>query len=325
MIKLNGITKVFDGRGIAGLHGIDLEFNQGEILAVMGPNGSGKTTLINVITKSIKPDKGSLEVSGEVRLFIEPTNLPDINVQKYLIRQVNHEIEDEKKLQLARDLADIFEFTFQLRQNLSQLSAGQRQKVLLAAEVINKPSLLLLDEPFTHLDPHTRKDILHSLFTYIRRQEISILWVTHDLEEALSFSDKVGILNFGKFEQLDSPLTLINLPKNLFVAKFLGYENFLPIKKVNEKWSTPWGDFKDSDYSEPQALLVIPEESLHLSDQGLLVKVDQISLKGLSQRLQVLLEDKTLQVKLRPRSRLPQIGETLRVQAQLEECFLIPL
>lgn len=325
MIKLSHITKVFDGRGIAGLHGINLEFNQGEILAVMGPNGSGKTTLINVITKSIKPDKGSLEVSGEVRLFTEPKTLPDINVQKYLIQQVSHEIEDEKKLQLARDLADIFEFTFQLRQSLSQLSAGQRQKVLLAAEVINKPALLLLDEPFTHLDPHTRKDILHSLFTYIRRQEISLLWVTHDLEEALSFSDKVGILNFGKFEQLASPSTLINRPQNLFVAQFLGYENFLPVKNEKGEWRTPWGNFMDANFPEAQALLVIPEESLHLSNQGVAVKVDRVSLKGLSQRLQVLLEDKTLQVKLRPRVRPPQVGETLRVHVKLEECFLIPL
>lgn len=325
MIKLSGISKVFDSRGIAGLHGIDLEFNQGEILALMGPNGSGKTTLINVITNKVKADKGSLEVSGEVKLFAEPENLPDINVQKYLIQQINHQIEDEKKLQLARDLADIFEFTFQLRQNLSQLSAGQRQKVLLAAEVINKPSLLLLDEPFTHLDPHTRKDILHSLFTYIRRQEISILWVTHDLEEALRFSDQVGILNYGKFEQIASPISLVTRPKNLFVAQFLGYENFLPVKKVDGEWMSPWGSFKNSHFSHSEALLVIPDDSFFISDSGVSVKVEHVALKGLSQRLQVLLDDKILQVKIRPHLKLPQTGETIRLAAKLEECFLIPL
>ncbi len=325
MIRLTDIKKVFDGRGIAGLHGVNLEIAEGMIMAVMGPNGSGKTTLINIIAKKINADKGELTTQGEIRLFSEQENLPDINVQKFLIQKISPEVEDEKKIQLARDLADIFEFTFQLRQNLNQLSAGQRQKVLLAGELINRPSLMLLDEPFAHLDPHTRTDILNSLFSYLRRQEISVLWVTHNLEEALRFSDTVGLLNFGKFEQMSTPYELINHPRNLFVAQFLGYENFLPIKKIDKEWTTPWGVYTHSTLAEDEGILVIPEDAFILNDSGLKGKVTHSYLKGLSQRVTVEVGDKSFQVKIRRNSPLLTPESTLFLQVNLAECFLIPL
>ncbi|HLW56505.1 MAG TPA: ABC transporter ATP-binding protein, partial [Bacteriovoracaceae bacterium] len=222
MIKLQDINKLFDQRAIAGLHHISFQIKSGEVFALMGPNGSGKTTLINIISGKTKADSGIVTIDGELRLF-EQREVEDQNVQKFLIASNKLEIDEDKKLQLARDFADIFEFTFQLRQNLSELSAGQRQKVLLASELINSPTLLLLDEPFTHLDPHTRKDILQALFEYIRRQDISVLWVTHDLEEATLFSDRIGLLNFGKLEQVGTPQEVIRKPRSLFAAKFLGY------------------------------------------------------------------------------------------------------
>jgi ABC-type sugar transport system ATPase subunit len=325
MIKLSGIKKVFDGRGIAGLHGINLELKEGKIMAVMGPNGSGKTTLINIIAKKIAADQGDLEVEGETRLFSELDNLPNINVQKFLIQKVSPEVEDEKKIQLSRDLADIFEFTFQLRQNLNQLSAGQRQKVLLAGELINRPSLLLLDEPFAHLDPHTRTEILNSLFSYLRRQEIAVLWVTHNLEEALRFSDLVGLLNFGKFEQINTPVGLVTHPRNLFVAQFLGYENFLPIKKNENQWQTPWGIYSHSTLNEDEGILVIPDDAFIVRESSVKGKVTNSYLKGLSQRITIELGNKSFQIKIGRNSPLPALESVLSLQVNLDQCFLIPL
>lgn len=326
MIRLTDIKKIFDGRGIAGLHGINLVLPEGRIMAVMGPNGSGKTTLINIIAKKIEPEQGELSTQGEIRLFSEQESITDINVQKFLIQKVSPDVEDEKKIQLVRDLADIFEFTFQLRQNLNQLSAGQRQKVLLAGELINRPSLLLLDEPFAHLDPHTRTDILNSLFSYLRRQEIAVLWVTHNLEEALRFSDTVGLMNFGKFEQISAPYDLITHPRNLFVAQFLGYENFLPIKQIANEWKTPWGVYNYSTLTEKEGILVIPNDAFLLAqNSGLKGKVTHSYLKGLSHMVSVELGDKAFQVKLKRNSpRLPPETQ-LSLEVNLSECFLIPL
>src|SRR5262245_39902731 len=117
-------------------------------MGIMGPNGSGKTTLLNILAGKIEADAGSFQVDGEISFFPKAESYPEINVQKFLVRSVTLDIDEDKKIQLARDLADTFEFTFQLRQNLSELSSGQRQKVLLSKELINRPAVLLMDEPF---------------------------------------------------------------------------------------------------------------------------------------------------------------------------------
>ncbi|MFA5584130.1 MAG: ABC transporter ATP-binding protein [Bacteriovoracaceae bacterium] len=320
MIKICDVNKLFDQRAIAGLHHISLEIKPGEVFALMGPNGSGKTTLINIISGKTQADSGTVTVEGELRLF-EQKEMTDQNVQKFLITSNKLDIDDDKKLQLARDFADIFEFTFQLRQNLSELSAGQRQKVLLASELINSPTLLLLDEPFTHLDPHTRKDILNALFEYIRRQNISVLWVTHDLEEATLFADKMALLNFGKLEQVGSPQEVIKKPRSLFAAKFLGYENFLSVSPQNGKWQTPWGLLGETNDESPQ-ILVIPANAFILSEQGIDVKIESLLIRGRMQFLKTKWSDKTLLMEFSPQVRLPQ--KKMKVAIVWEHCFLLP-
>jgi ABC-type multidrug transport system ATPase subunit len=155
MIRAEKLYKQFDKRGIAGIHHLSFSLDKGEILGIMGPNGSGKSTLIKILSNQIQSESGTFTTEGKITFFPSEDTLPSMNVQKFLVNSVSLEIDDEKKIQLARDLADTFEFTFQLRQNLNELSSGQMQKILLSKELINRPSLLLMDEPFTHLDPFT--------------------------------------------------------------------------------------------------------------------------------------------------------------------------
>lgn len=262
MIKVSQVSKVYDKRGIAGLHGISFEIKEGQIAALMGPNGSGKTSLLNIIQEKLPQESGKIEKDGSIVAF-DASHFPTTgNVQKFLVSSVTVTESEEKKIQLVRDLADVLEFTFQLRQDLNDLSAGQKQKVLLAAVLINRPSTLLLDEPFTHLDPMTRKGILQALFTYIKNQNISLLWVTHDLEEACQFSDVLGILHFGKLEQWGKPQDIVFQPRNLFVAEFVGYKNILAIKHNEGSWQTPWGSWTYPHHEHiVEALLVIPQSS----------------------------------------------------------------
>lgn len=268
MIKVQNLTKVFDNRGIAGLHSVSFELPPGNILAILGPNGGGKSTLLNIINGRLTQDSGTVNVDGTVSFFPSQEELRPMNVQKFLVESVTLDIDDEKKIQLARDLADTFEFTFQLRQNLSELSSGQKQKVLLTRELINRPGLLLMDEPFTHLDPFTRRDILNGLFEYIRNQGITVLWVTHDLEEAYRYSDQIAVLNFGKIEQMGTPTEIIRKPRNLFVAQFTGYKNFFPLKQVNGKWSSPWGELPHPVTEKEHAILVVPDHAWKLHPEG---------------------------------------------------------
>lgn len=260
MIRLKNVSKKFDHRGIAGVTDINLDIKKGEVFCLMGPNGSGKTTLLNLISKEITPDQGTLETEDGIAFFksSRENENDSLNVQKYLIQKNTLDIPDEKKLQMARDFADIFEFTFQLRQNFGQLSAGQKQKVELAAVLVSQPSLILLDEPFNHLDPFTRQDIFQTFFEYLNHKEISILWVTHNFDEAFKYSHRMGFMNFGKLVQTGSPLDVLSKPRDLFVAKFLGHENFVTVTKDDDQWITPWGPLK-MDYPGNEAILIVPE------------------------------------------------------------------
>lgn len=269
MIRAENLTRHFDKRGIAGVHQLSFNLEKGEILGIMGPNGGGKSTLLKILAGQIKSDAGTFSADGRITFFPSTDSLPEINVQKYLVSSVTLEIDDEKKIQLARDLADTFEFTFQLRQNLSELSSGQLQKILLSKELINRPSLLLMDEPFTHLDPFTRVEILKGLFKYIKDQNITVIWVTHDLDEALKFSDKIALMNFGKFEQFSTPTELMKSPRNLFVAKFMGYRNFFSTKKSGDGWATGFGHLKLNDPGTEEGILIVPDYAWTQSDVGL--------------------------------------------------------
>lgn len=316
MIKVSELTRQFDKRGIAGVHHLSFTLEQGQVMAIMGPNGSGKTTLMNLLAGKVKADSGEIAIDGEISTFPVDETFENINVQKFLIRSVTLDIEEEKKLQLTRDLADTFEFTFQLRQNLNELSSGQKQKVLLAKELINRPALLLMDEPFAHLDPFTRKDILSGLFQYIRHQGMTVLWVTHDLEEAFQFSDQMALMNFGKFEQRGSPENLARTPRNLFVAQFMGYRNFFTHQFVKNCWQSP---------SETEGFLVVPDHAWTLDNSGTPFKI--VARHPGRQTIEYKLQSEEKVIYLIKGSQLPllEVGATIRLNPIWEECFAIPL
>lgn len=325
MIALENVRLKFDSRGIAGLSGVTLKLTEGTITALMGPNGSGKTTLLKVLSGNLVPDSGTVN-REEAALFITaPEVSSELNVHTYLTGQAPDGISEEKKIQLARDLADIFEFTFQLRQKMGELSAGQKQKVFLAGELIQNPRLILLDEPFTHLDPHTRKDILKSLFDYVRRQNLTLLWVTHDLNDATRFSDRIVLLQHGRIEQEGTPDELMTQPKNIFAAQFVGYHNFFPVKRSGDVWSTPWGErnFRTTLNGE-EAIMVVPDTAWEINPEAQFKAVvsEQFFRDTLRTTLAVN-EERTLVIQ-GPHSSWKS-GMTLGLTPIFSNCFLISL
>lgn len=316
MIKVAHLTKQFDKRGIAGVHNLSFELNSGEVMAIMGPNGGGKSTLLNLLSKKLVPESGHINVDKDICFFPNDKALQEMNVLKFLTSSVTIDIDEEKKIQLARDLADTFEFTFQLRQNLSELSSGQKQKILLARELINRPGLLLMDEPFTHLDPFTRKDILRDLFTYIRYQGITVLWVTHDLDEAFEFSDQLGLMNFGKFVQRGKPEEFIRHPKNIFVAQFMGYRNFFSAEFIKKFGKKEWNESE---------VLIVPDRCWKEDPSGLAFKIvgRHPTRQGMDYRLHS--EERTVYLTMEPQQNLRQVGEILTLVPEWEKCLQIPL
>lgn len=325
MIALENVRLKFDSRGIAGLSGVSLTLSEGTVTALMGPNGSGKTTLLKVLSGEITPEEGTVKKEDSAYLA-QPENVPaELNVMKFLTGKARPEVDEEKRIQLARDLADIFEFTFQLRQKMGELSAGQRQKVFLAGELIRGPRLIMLDEPFTHLDPHTRKDILKALFDYVRRQGLTLLWVTHDLNEATRFSDRLVLLQHGKIEQEGTAEELVLTPKNIFVAQFMGHHNFFPVKRKASGWLTPWGEkaFPKNPEGE-EAILVVPDRSWNFGEvSSLKASVQEVFFYETERTLIATLDERA--IRIRGVKDPMKAGQTVNLIPCFSECFLIPL
>jgi iron(III) transport system ATP-binding protein len=327
MIKLTGLTKVFNLKGIAGLHSVDLDIPQGVILALMGPNGSGKTTLLNLLSGKLTSDSGFIDIKGNIHFF--ETKNPDdsMNVQSFLIDSIQDKsIPQEKKIQLTRDFADIFEFTYQLRQSVGQLSQGQRQKVLMAAELINPSDILFLDEPFIHLDPMARSEVLSDLFRFLRQREMTVIWITHERDEALRFADEVGLMYHGKIVQMSTPIDILTTPKNLFVAQFFGHQNFIKINKENNFWQTPWGPLS-FPLLDGEGYLLIPANAWRIDiNSPFTGTISHLYTQYFSSVLELQVEERRFKIEfpLKERGQF-KIGQKLALTPELNQCLVIPL
>lgn len=272
-MRLENVRVTFDARGIAGLHGVSLHVRPGEIFVVMGANGAGKTTLLRVLSGELIPHSGTVQTVDRVsHMDVKLALSSDDSIQTWLMKAIKRNLDEEKKLQLARDLADAFEFPLQLKRRLSEVSEGQRQRARLAHALIDGPELLLLDEPFAHLDAPLRLELLALLKRYTKEREITVVWVTHQRDEALATADRLGVLHLGKFEQIGTPEDVFWQPKSLVVAQLLGHQNLVTVTRhtPSEPFQTPFGPWHSQGVANGKTHLVlaIPAEAFQLDPQG---------------------------------------------------------
>lgn len=270
---LKNVCHSFDPRGIAGVHHINLKIKEGEILSLIGASGAGKTTLLRLLSGEISPMHGDISDEGQVSYMgMSLATHFQGTVMEWLISNISKKITEEQKIQWARDLADVFEFPMQLKKKLVELSEGQRQRVRLAFALINQPDLLLLDEPFAHLDRPLRDQLNTLLVEYVRRRSMSAVWVTHDVREAISLSDRLAVMDFGRLVQLDTPENVFTSPSSLVVAQLVGLKNFVTLERSDPKnlWSTPFGlwDSKGVGSYKSHLLLSIPPHHFKFDPQG---------------------------------------------------------
>lgn len=272
-MRLDKVSLSFDQRGIAGLHDVTLHLKPGEIFGIMGASGAGKTTLLKILSGALTPDSGKV-IPPERFAHMDMSALPasTLPLQEWLMSAVKRHLSDEQKIQWARDLADTFEFPMQLKRRLDELSEGQRQRARLAYALMDAPELLLLDEPFAHLDGPLREELLKLLKTYVKSRGMTVLWVTHMRDEALSISDRLGILHFGKWEQTGTPAEVFWKPKSLVVAKMMGHQNLVTVSRANpsEHWQTPFGSWNSQGVAsgKTHCVLSLPPQAFRINEQG---------------------------------------------------------
>ena len=308
MIRLANCTMAFDDEVV--LDSINLYINDKEFLTLLGPSGCGKTTTLRIIGGFQTPTAGDVLFNG-VRINDVPPHKRTINTvfQKYALfphlnvyeniafgLRIPKAGSDGKKVKLAED--EIHQRVMEMLQvvnlkgfekrHINQLSGGQQQRVAIARALVNKPKVLLLDEPLGALDLKLRKDMQNELKRIQQAMGITFIYVTHDQEEALAMSDTVVVMDSGRIQQIGTPEDIYNEPKNAFVADFIGESNIIDgimradgvVEIFNRKFKCLDRGFEKD---EPVDVVIRPEDvDIVPEDQGQLRgTVTNVTFKGM--------------------------------------------
>jgi len=241
-LELKGIRKEFPG--FVAVDNLDLHIPAGEFFALLGPSGCGKTTTLRMIAGLESPTAGKILLGGKDVTDMKPHERPVNTVfQNYALFPHMSVLENvafgirrrklDEPLTKAQQALAMVELEHLAQRKPQQLSGGQQQRVALARALVNRPSLLLLDEPLGALDLKLRRQMQIELKAIQIEVGLTFLHVTHDQEEAMDMADTVAVMNQGRIEQMGAPEALYDRPKTAFVAKFLGQSNMF-IGKVTE-------------------------------------------------------------------------------------------
>lgn len=233
-LELIGIRKEFPG--FVAIDDLDLKIPAGEFFALLGPSGCGKTTTLRLVAGLEEPTAGKILIGGKDVTDTKPHERPVNTVfQSYALFPHMSVLENvafglkQRKIQApmvkAQASLDLVELGHLAQRRPQQLSGGQQQRVALARALVNRPSLLLLDEPLGALDLKLRRQMQIELKAIQIEVGLTFLHVTHDQEEAMDMADTVAVMNKGHIEQMGSPEKLYDRPKTVFVSKFLGQSN----------------------------------------------------------------------------------------------------
>lgn len=297
LIDIQNLSKTFDDQTV--LKDINLYIRQNEFITLLGPSGCGKTTLLRLIGGFETAEVGTILFNDQPLIDLPPHQreintvfqkyalFPHLNVYQNIAfglklkKQPKAVIDEEVKRVLKLVKLEGFE-----TRNIKTLSGGQQQRIAIARAVVNKPKLLLLDEPLAALDLKLRQDMQYELKEMQRALGITFIFVTHDQEEALTMSDTVVVMKEGEILQIGTPEDIYNEPKNRFVASFIGESNIIPSIMIQDYVVEIEGivfECVDKGFGKNQAVdVVIRPEDIELKpgDDGINGVVTDIIFKG---------------------------------------------
>ena len=236
-LRLRGVTKTYPN-GFTAVQSLDLDVPRGSFIALLGPSGCGKTTTLRMVAGLETPTQGSITLAGREISRLKPYQRPVNTVfQNYalfphldIFENVAFGLKRRKVKDVdaqVRDMLALVELDSQARKKPTQLSGGQQQRVALARALINRPEVLLLDEPLGALDLKLRRAMQLEIKRIQVEVGLTFVHVTHDQEEAMTMADTVAVMNAGVIEQLGAPEELYENPRSTFVANFLGQSNLI--------------------------------------------------------------------------------------------------
>jgi len=340
MIRIAGVAKSFAGPPVVPvLRDISLEAEAGGILTLLGPSGSGKSTLLRCVAGLEKPDAGEITL-GRQRVFGPGVDLPPnrrnigMVFQSYAIwphmsvaGNVAYPLQSRgvSRADTARRVTRALEqvgLGHLADRDAPNLSGGQQQRVALARAIAAEPDVLLLDEPLSNLDAKLRAQMREELVDIQRRLGLTMLYVTHDQEEALALSDRVALMHDGELVEVGSPADLFERPRNRFTADFLGLANFLPGTPVHGEGrviDTAFGRFSAETqalggggtaelFFRPHHAALHPPDDAENCGEGV---VGHATFLGEVVELLVRRDEHAIRLRVHP-TRIPEAGSTVR-------------
>lgn len=316
MLELKNVSKKFKNKII--LNNINLKINQGELVVLIGPSGCGKTTTLKMINKLVVPTSGEISINGknisqedtiqlrrnmgyviqQTGLFPHMTVRENIGLIPFIQKSPSEEIRKNTVELLKMVDMDPEEY---MDRYPAELSGGQQQRIGVARAFATDPDIILMDEPFSALDPITRSQLQDELYNLHNELKKTIVFVTHDMDEALKLGDRICIMKDGDIIQYDTPENILKKPCNEFVEEFVG---------KNRIWNQP--EFiKAKDIMIPNPIKTIGNRTLL---QGLEImksnKVDSLLIVNKDQQLQGIVTLKYLRMKQEDNLKLSEIMET---------------
>ena len=290
-VSVRNLSKSFDGNQV--LHGVDLDVEPGTVTALLGPSGCGKTTLLRSIAGLTKPDEGTVVIGDTTvvgpRTWVQPEHrqigmvfqewalFPHLSVGRNVAYGLRRDPEASARVGEMLELVGLSGLE---DRSPSTLSGGQQQRVALARALAPRPSVLLLDEPFSNLDSAMRVEIRAEVHRLLAELGITAIFVTHDQEEAFVLGEQVAVVNEGHIEQVGTPHEIYENPASRWIAEFVGVVNFLEGTARDGMVDTPLGPIALDEPRHGQVEVVIRPEHLVIGTGGTDATVELVEFYG---------------------------------------------
>lgn len=329
MLIADKVSKTFDG-GVQAVENVSFSLAPGRIMGLVGASGSGKSTLLNMLAGLANVDSGAVLLNGkrvpgpsdvliaghpDIRLVHQEYQLmPNVSIRENINYAVRY-FEKSYRTFRVDALLKLCRLTAVQDRLPRQVSGGEKQRTAIARAIADVPAVLLLDEPFSHLDLPNRLLVRDLLFELVREQQTACLFVTHDASDALSIADTIGILRDGQLIQLDTPEAVYHRPQTAYAAQLTGRVTVLPASNRSLL------GLAESDQSD-QWLCIRPEQ-VQLTESGVPATVRAVFFMGSQYELEVSLNDQVTLRVLTSQSDI-EIGQTVMIRVDADAVWTLP-
>ncbi|MBT9173379.1 MAG: Spermidine/putrescine import ATP-binding protein PotA [Syntrophomonadaceae bacterium] len=340
-VRLDNVSKFFSSA--RAVFQLTVGIGKGEFFSLLGPSGCGKTTTLRLIAGLERPDQGAVSIGGEVVASADTWVSPEkrgigIVFQDYALfphmtvgQNVAFGLKGCGRAQAKSRVEELLELTGLAGlagRYPHELSGGQRQRVALARSLAPRPSVILLDEPFSNLDADLREELRRETKRILKEQGATTILVTHDQEEAFSLSDRVGVLQGGTLEQLGSPAEIYHRPASRFVADFVGKADFIDGTVEDGTVRSTFGSFPLDDSAgigtKQVELMVRPDDVSFVPDAAGQATVTEARFLGASVLYQLQFTDGRAIHSIRPSAEVTPVGSRVSVKVDASHIVIFP-